>query len=169
MKKEFNYFRKLHDNCLGKSKATKFLYLGGFTLLLVVSLLLSLCCYLRFSYPRASAEEIFFALKAPAGDLAFIYVRPMLMFFVAPLVFLLVSSLAVWRYFRAKWFSILLILLTVAAFFFARYEIKSTRVIEFIQNQSKENYTTFIEDNYVDPKDASLHFPKKKRNLSRKR
>ncbi len=78
---------------------------------------------------------------------------------------LIVISISAWKLLRTRWFALLCVLLTVGAFFFVRYQVKSTHVVEFIRSQSASNYTSFIENNYVDPKDASLIFPERKRNL----
>ena len=106
---------------LNSSRSSSFFRHFGLIVILVDSFLLSLCCYLRFAYPRATAEEIYFALKAPAGELAFAYIQPILFYFVAPLIVLIIISIGAWKLLRTRWIALLCVLLTVGAFFFVRY------------------------------------------------
>ena len=144
---------------------TRLLRLIGVAVLFLAILVLALCCYLYFSYPRASADEILFALKAPAGKLPFSYVEPMLRYFVAPLVALVLLAAVAWKYLRGFALSSFVVLIAAGAFFFARYEVQTTHFVELFKSQQKVNQTTFIADNYVNPDQIEIIFPKAKRNL----
>ncbi len=143
----------------------RLLRLIGVAILFLAILILALCCYLYFSYPQASADEILFALKAPVGKLPFSYIEPMLRYFVAPLGALALLSAIAWKYLRGFTLSSFIVLIAAGAFFFARYEVQTTHFAELFKSQQKVNQTTFIADNYVNPDMVEITFPEKKRNL----
>lgn len=110
-------------------------------------------------------DEIVFALRAPAGKLAFAYIKPMLLYAALPLALLITTSVYVGRHLSLSGFTTFTLFLCLGAFFFARYEVHSLHLEEFIASQRQENHTKFIEEHYVAPSTHDLLFPAKKRNL----
>ena len=143
----------------------RFLRLIGLVTVLLAILVLALCCYFYFAYPHTRADEILFALKAPAGKLAFVYVEPLLRYFLAPLLALTLFTGLAWKFQRGYALSLFILFLATGAFFFARYEIQSTQLVEFFVSEQKINHTTFIADNYANPDTVKITFPARKRNL----
>ena len=142
-------------------------WLGGLYVVLVgaACMVIAFCAYLRFTFPRASIDEVLFALNAPTGSLAFAHIEPVLTFGLTPLALLIILSLLAFRFltgFRLLFYTIIICL---SAFFFARYEAQSLNLPEYLESLKPQNKTIFIQTHYRAPTPQNVHFPGKKRNL----
>lgn len=88
-------------------------WLGGLYVVLVgvACMVIAFCAYLRFTFPRASIDEVLFALNAPTGSLAFAHIEPVLIFGLTPLALLILLSLLAFRFltgFRLLFYTIII-------------------------------------------------------------
>lgn len=121
------------------------------------------------TWNNLSMEELVFHLKAPleGTDSGIIkdYIVQCLLVAVVVLAALLVLRMAVKRH-RRLYIGMLLMMLCLAVggdIWVGAYVWDTLDISTYYGNQG--TYSTFIDDNYVDPGEVKLEFPEKKRNL----
>lgn len=134
-------------------------HIGVFLLIFLASF--SLYVWLTFGTPRI--EEMYWVFYAPLGNFDLQLFIPVLQFFIVP--FAIFSVIYIVLYISRKRYSLLLrmFLLGLAAITGTfLYSInKKSNILLHLSSSS------FIEENYTDPKTVDLEFPKKKKNLIR--
>lgn len=117
--------------------------------------------YLFAVFPNAKLEEIIFHLKAPTGTLTSEQLYPFFINFGLTAVITATVFIIACKF--TKSFKKCLLVLTLLVLIYSAYALVRLNFYKYIQNSAE--YSSFIEDNYVDPNDVEISFPDKKRNL----
>lgn len=135
----------------------------GFATLVIVSI-----WWVLNKWQHLSMEEVVYQLKSPlqgtSTDIIWEYIRVCIPFVLAIIggciIFILLKEKIIkYKIFkRVITFGVVLAVITSMVRFWTRLDISA-----FIKNQT--NYSTFIDDNYVNPDFVTLTFPEEKRNL----
>ena len=142
------------------------------TLIVLATLIFAASTYYVYYFGGMGAEQLFYTLTEPltgTGDDVIINIvngilKPFLIMLI-PITYLYMTSRNGFRYKKKsekakKVAFIMSIVLFVTSIIYSFYQIK---IFDFIQYQI--NKGTFIEENYLQPKDVTITFPEEKRNL----
>lgn len=153
------------------TKVQKILYGVTFFLFLLDFVIFSVSSYIIDNFSNLSFEELVFHMKVPMKGTGnsmvtgfFTYAKDALVIFFLCYVGILVLFFYGKSIRSLKKVRIGSLLLAIVCFVVSLFRIgQCLQVNTYLSDQS--TYSTFVEDNYVEPKNTKLEFPKKKRNL----
>lgn len=130
---------------------------GAFLLIFFASF--SLYIWLTFGTPRI--DEMYWVFYAPLGSFDLQFFIPVLQFFLVPFGIFSIIFFTLYRKLYSRFLGIFLCCLASIIGAFVYSVNKKSNILLHLSASS------FIEDNYLDPKTVGLNFPKRKKNLIR--
>lgn len=151
----------------------KFIRGAGTVFAVILTTISALLCFsinwMFHTWSNLTMDELMFHITAPLEGTNESMIQDYLISCVSPTIVILIimvilfSGLRTWR---RSYLPVMLVSL-IAPFFvaggFILYAWNNLDVSSYVEDQG--TYSTFIDDNYVDPADVELEFPEQKRNL----
>ncbi len=151
-------------------KFIKFILSGIVALLCGLSALLSFSvCWMFRTWSNLTMEELVYHLEAPLEgtneEMIVGYINQCAVPAVLILIAAAVLFIGVRKSYKKYWavVCVCLIAAVASAWYFLHYTWTNLDVKGYMDNSS--TYSTFIDDNYVDPRNVEITFPERKRNL----
>ncbi len=142
-------------------------------LIIVLVLIPAAITWLLQTWARLSYSELLFHLKSTIdGTSSEMVIKPLVKYGIPALLIILVCIIVVVK--AKAWLGkkgnmliagVLVVLLIADIVSLSIFDSRTRILSDFFDSVTNNNQSTFIEDNYVDPKKVSMKFPEKKQNL----